>query len=120
MAQSIYAQVTGELISWPIASALVALPSLRLGAGIARLLGRLVPKTETTAISRRSLGDRRGVIIQGTARRGHPAQAKVRDGHGNLHYVRVEPIDDQVEITTGTEVMIRGGRGPVLFAFPID
>lgn len=105
---------------WWAAAAIAALPGLRLGGMVARALGRLVPRTETTAIARRSLGDRRGTIVQGTARRGHPAQARVRDGHGNLHYVRVEPIDEGVEIRTGTEVLIRNGRGPVLGAIPID
>ena len=110
----------GVLIHPILAAGIAILPGLRIGRSIARTLGRLVPKTETSAISRRSLGDRRGIITQGTARRGRPAQARVRDGHGNLHYVRVEPVDDGVEIPTGTEVLIRGGRGPVLGAIPID
>lgn len=110
----------GTQLPWWGATALAALPALRLGGWFARTLGRIVPKTETTAINRRSLGDRRGIISQGTAKRGMPAQARVRDGHGNLHYVRVEPVDDGVEIPQGTEVLIRGGRGAVLKAIPID
>ncbi|MGD1923207.1 MAG: OB-fold-containig protein [Paracoccaceae bacterium] len=100
--------------------ALAIFPALRAGRWFARTLGRLIPKTETTAINRRSLGGRVGVISQGTARRGRPAQARVLDGHGNFHFVRVEPVDDGAELTQGTEVMIRDGRGPVLFAIAID
>ena len=118
--QLVSGNVYNVLLHPVLAAAIALLPGLRIGRTVARTLGRLVPKTETSAISRRSLGDRRGVVVQGTARRGHPAQARVRDGHGNLHYVRVEPIDDGVEIPTGTVVLIRGGRGPVLGAIPID
>lgn len=118
--QSLSSMTFGALMPWWGAAAIALLPGLRIGGLFARALGRAVPKTETSAISRRSLGNRRGVIAQGTARRGQPAQARVRDGYGNLHYVRVEPVDDGVEIPTGTEVLIRGGRGPVLGAIPID
>ncbi len=118
--QVVASSALGTLLPWWAATALAALPALRLGGWFARTLGRMVPKTETTAINRRSLGDRRGIISQGTAKRGMPAQARVRDGHGNLHYVRVEPVDDGVEIPQGTEVLIRGGRGSVLKAIPID
>lgn len=60
------------------------------------------------------------MIAQGTARRGNPAQARIRDGHGNFHYVRVEPVDDGASYPQGTEVLIRDGRGPVLLALAID
>lgn len=109
----------GGAIPAGIAAIAALIPALWLGRWFARTLGRLVPKTETTAIRRRSLGGRRGIIAQGTARRGNPAQARIRDGYGNLHYVRVEPVDD-IAIPQGTEVMIRGGRGPILQAIPLD
>jgi len=112
--------IFGFLLPVWAAIAVAVVPGVWLGRGFARTLGRLIPKTETSAISRRSLGDRRGIVVQGTARRGHPAQARVRDAFGNLHYVRIEPVDDGVEIPRGTEVLIRGGRGPVLMAIPIS
>lgn len=110
----------GVLLNPILAAGAALIPGLWIGRGIARALGRMIPKTESTAITLRSLGDRRGIVVQGTARRGHPAQARIRDGHGNLHYVRVEPVDDGVEIPAGTEVMIRSARGPVLGAIPIE
>lgn len=118
--QSAASGVFGGLLPWALAVPLSVIPALWLGRGFARVLGRMVPKTESSAISRRSLGNRRGVIAQGTARRGSPAQARVRDGYGNWHYVRVEPVDDGVEIPQGTEVLIRGGRGAILGAIPLD
>lgn len=109
-------------ITLPLAAAvpLCLPPTVMAGRWFARTLARIVPKTETTAINRRSLGGRRGVIAQGTARRGNPAQARIRDGHGNFHYVRVEPVDDGASYPQGTEVLIRDGRGPVLLALAID
>lgn len=118
--QVVAGSMLGGLIPWWGATAIAALPSLWAGGLFARTLGRLIPKTESSAISRRSLGDRRAVIAQGTARRGSPAQARIRDLYGNLHYVRVEPVDDDAELPRGTEVIVMDGRGPVLFAIPID
>lgn len=109
----------GTTLTWPIAALIALIPSVHIGARFASMLGRLVPKTETSAIRRRSLGGRMGVIVQGTARRGKPAQARVRDGFGNWHYVRVEPVDDDATLPARTEVMIREGRGPILFAIAL-
>jgi hypothetical protein len=118
--QLVTMNVLGMTLPAIAAAAIAILPSLRIGRWVARVLGKAVPKTETSAISRRSLGGRLGVIAQGTASRGRPAQARIRDGHGNLHYVRVEPVDDDARYPQGTEVMIRDGRGPVLLALSID
>ena len=118
--QLVTMNVLGMTLPAIAAAAIAILPSLRIGRWVARVLGKAVPKTETSAISRRSLGGRLGVIAQGTASRGRPAQARIRDGHGNLHYVRVEPVDDDARYPQGTEVMIRDGRGPVLLALSIE
>lgn len=109
----------GTLLPWSAAVPLSLPPTIVAGRWFARTLARLVPKTETSAINRRSLGGRRGVIAQGTAQRGRPAQARIRDGYGNTHYVRVEPVDDGASYPQGTEVLIRDGRGPVLLALAI-
>ena len=117
--QSASSAVLGALLPWSAAVPLALPPAILAGRWFARTLARLVPKTETSAINRRSLGGRRGVIAQGTAERGRPAQARVRDGYGNTHYVRVEPVDDGASYPQGTEVLIRDGRGPVLLALAI-
>lgn len=100
---------------------LVALPvALGLGARLARIIGRLVPKFETTAISHRSYGGRRGVITVGTARRGHPAQARFTDGHGNTHYVMVEPLHDDQTFARGSEIAILRLQDGTLRAIGLD
>ena len=118
--QSASSAALGTLLPLFAAVPLALPPAVIAGRWFARTLARIVPKTETSAINRRSLGGRRGVIAQGTAIRGRPAQARVRDGYGNMHYVRVEPVDDGASYPQGTEVLIRDGRGPVLLALAID
>lgn len=74
----------------------------RFAIGFARLL----PQSETSALAQRSLGRRRGVVAQGTARQGYPAQVRVLDGYGNFHYLRAEPLEQDAEIAQGTEVLV--------------
>lgn len=74
----------------------------RFGAAFARML----PRTETTALSARHLGRRTGTVTQGTARRGAPAEVRVTDRHGNTHYLRAEPLRDDEEIPQGSEVLV--------------
>ena len=98
------------LLGTALPAGLVALPAAILGIGFAKRFGaafaRILPKTETTAVSERFLGRRTGVVTQGTARRGAPSEVKVTDRHGNTHYLRGEPLKDDVEIPAGTEVLV--------------
>ena len=89
-----------------LASAIATVPGVLLGSRVATWIGALFPKTTTTAISRASYGRRRGVITVGTASTGKPAQARFTDGHGNMHYAMVEPLDAQDTLPQGTEILI--------------
>ncbi len=70
------------------------------------LFARALPKTESQSVSTRTLGRRRGLVTQGTARRGNPAEVRVTDRYGNTHYVRAEPMQDHAEIAQGEEVLV--------------
>lgn len=101
------------------------LPLLVVGAGalvlglafarrFARLFGRLLPGVETSATSIQFLGGLRGVVSQGTARSGSPAEVRLFDRHGNVHHLRCEPFVVGEEIPEGTEVLTlreRQGQG---------
>jgi hypothetical protein len=89
-------------IAGPVA-ALAALPVTGVGA---RGLARIMPQDETTAVSLDTLVGKRGTITVGTARAGSPAQARVRDIHGQPHYVMVEPHDENHPIAEGEEVLL--------------
>ena len=82
----------------------------------ARGIARIIPGDETTAISLDSLVGRRGTITIGTARRGSPAQARVKDMHGQPHYVMVEPYDDEQAIGEGETVRLDRRDGNIFIA----
>ncbi|PVM91006.1 YqiJ family protein [Caulobacter endophyticus] len=94
-------------IAGPLAAA-VALPFTRVLSG---LLARILPGDETTAVSRETLVGRVAVVVTGAARVGSPAQARVRDAHGQTHYVMVEPDDDGEVFEQGTSVIIIRNAG---------
>jgi hypothetical protein len=98
-------QAVGPLSPWIAApaAALAALPVTGIGA---RGLARIMPGDETTAVSLDTLVGRRGTITVGTARRGSPAQARVRDVHGQSHYVMVEPQSDDYIFAEGETVLL--------------
>ena len=90
---------------------LAPIPAAAAGLALARqasaAFARLLPKTETTALETRQLGRTRGVVTQGTAMRGRPAEVRITDRHGNIHYLRAEPAQDGDAIPQGTEVIVR-------------
>ncbi|HYJ83528.1 MAG TPA: YqiJ family protein [Allosphingosinicella sp.] len=108
-------QLAGPLPLWIAApaAAAAALPLTGLGA---RGLARIMPGDETTAVSLDSLVGRRGTITIGTARRGSPAQARVRDVHGQVHYVMVEPYDDNHALGEGETVRLDRREGNIFIA----
>jgi len=80
----------------------VTLPIVR---SIGSWLSRVLPREETSAVSQRTFVGRVATIVIGTARRGAPAQARLRDEHGRTHYVMVEPdVDSAFE--TGRAVLL--------------
>ncbi len=104
--QGVIRSVFGAPLPWPAAVAF----TLPFGLGGARTFARafaaVLPKTETTATRAQFFGGLRGTVSQGTARRGSPAEVRLHDRHGNVHYIRAEPFEDCTEITEGTDVVI--------------
>jgi membrane protein implicated in regulation of membrane protease activity len=109
--QQIAASIVGAslplLAAIPIA-AIAAIPGTHM---ISRGLGALLPKTETTAISGDDLIGREGEIMAGTGKRGTPVQVKLRDEHGQAHYVMVEPVRDDDTLSQGQNVVITSRDG---------
>ena len=110
--QTAASALMGAPLSALLAVALVA-PLGWFGAGVfSRLLTTLVPQTETTATRVQFMGGLRGVVTQGTARRGSPAEVRLRDRHGNMHYLRCEPLRAEDVIPMGAEVLTVRRRVP--------
>ena len=91
-------------------AALAILPSAFGGLWFTRkfagVFAAILPKSESSALSIRHLGRRRGVVSQGTASRGKPAEVRVIDGHGNTHHLRAEPLRDDDVIPQGADVIV--------------
>ena len=104
--QQLAKDVMGALLpAWIAApaAALVALPATGIAA---RGLARILPRDETTAIDIEDLVGLRAEIIVGRATRGSPAKARVRDAHGQTHYVMAEPDDPAAAFAEGDEILL--------------
>ncbi len=114
--QRMVAAVIGQPGPWFLAAPLafaVALPVTRVfGRGVARIM----PRDETTAVSRDSLVGRVAVIVTGEARQSSAAQARVRDEHGQVHYVMVEPDNAADVFSQGSSVLLVRHAGAKYFA----
>jgi Protein of unknown function (DUF1449) len=101
-------------LSWAIPiAALAAIPGTHF---MTKALGAMLPKTETTAISTDDLIGRTGEIMAGVGRRGTPVQAKLRDEHGQAHYVMVEPMRDDDILRQGQAIMLSARVGAIYHA----
>ena len=83
---------------------------------IGRVIGRLLPKEESEAVSKESFIGKVAVILRGEASSGRPAEAKLKDPHGATHYLLVEPDTDDARFAAGAEVLIVARNGAVFRA----
>lgn len=114
--QRIVFEVLGVMAPWWLASPLAfaaAAPVTRLfGRGVARIM----PRDETSAVSRDTLVGRVAVIVTGEAQAGSAAQARVRDEHGQSHYIMVEPDTATDVFAQGASVLLVRRAGATFFA----
>ena len=113
--QGVVFNIIGTPLYASLASLIVLIPALFVAKVISNWVALLMPKTETSAMRMRFLGGHRGIITQGTAARNKPAEAKIKDRHGNIHYLRVEPLDDTETFAMGEDVTIIRKRGDKFF-----
>ncbi len=108
------------LFGAPLNAALAAVTMLPLSVPFvkmaAALLARMMPRDETAVISREDLIGRIAIIVTGHARKGFPAQAKLRDEFRTTHYVMVEPDEEGIELRQGEEIALMARRGVVYVA----
>lgn len=114
--QELFAGLFGAPFSAPAASAAALLAALPANAALTRAIGAVWPRDETTAVPIDALIGRRGNIAVGRASRGNPARATVRDIHGQLHNVMVEPHHDNGSFAEGEEVFLVRREGEIFYA----
>lgn len=112
--------VAGAPLSWPLASAGALMAGGLLNIGAAHGLARIMPGYESSVISTDDLLRRRGTILEGAARRGAPARAKVVDQHGQAHIIMVEPHEDRAVLRTGEQALLVRREGQLFFALAED
>lgn len=98
---------------WPLwLASLVAfalsLPVLRL---VNEVLGRVVPRDESYAVSEDSFIGKLAVVTIGTVTFERTSEAKLTDEFGRTHYVQVVSDEAGQSFREGTEVVLVGRRG---------
>ena len=92
----------------PVALSLVV--ALVGGTWLTRLFGArlatILPKNESTAVSQHSFSGQFAHITLGNAETGKPAEALLKDPHGQQHYVMVEPADPDTVLSQGSRVLL--------------
>lgn len=117
-----FQQISTALLGAPFTGIIASGVALLVGAFInsfaVKGLSRIMPSYESSIISTDDLIMRRATILEGAARRGHPARAKVVDQHKQAHYVMVEPHNDDDVIAQGETVMLVRKQDTLFFVLP--
>lgn len=104
--QQIALSSLGALLPGWIAIPAAGVAALPATGGMARIVGAIMPRDETTAIGIDQLVGLHAQIVVGTATQGSPAKARVRDFHGQVHHVMVEPDIAGARFAEGTEILL--------------
>lgn len=104
--QTVVMGVFGRNLSSAIAVPVMFVGSLLPLRAAGGAIARVIPMDETDAVTEDSFIGSVATITLGTARRGEPAEAKLRDVHGHTHYVMVEPDDPRASFAAPLEVLI--------------
>lgn len=117
--QSVWFGITASYLSAVLVSFIVLVLSLPLVRFASQGLYKVLPKDETTAIHSDTMIGMAAQIILGEARQGYPAQAKLTDQFGQVHYVMIEPDQNQI-LAQGSEVLLVSKEGTIFKAIPKD
>ena len=104
-----------HLWSW-----LAAIPAVIAAAPFTRIVGiffaRVLRQEESDAVSSDTFVGKVAVVVRGEARSGFPAEAKLSDLTGTVHYVLVEPDEADAVFPRGSEVLLVKRAGAVFRA----
>jgi hypothetical protein len=112
------AAVAGTALAWWAASIAAFAAAIPLNAFAAKGLARIMPGFETSVVSIDDLIRLRGTVLEGSARRGAPARAKVVDMHGQAHFIMIEPHDPSEAIAAGETALIVRREGNIYYVLP--
>src|SRR5262245_2551912 len=106
------------LVAAPLAFA-VSLPLVRQAS---RLVARAIPRDESYAVEIGDLVGRIGEVVVGPLDHGLPGRVRVKDVHGNLHFVAAAAAPESDELPQGAPVLLvdRDGTHFLAIAAPAD
>lgn len=115
-------QLSQTLLGTVTHGALVAIPSVIIGLTQmnwgGRFVHRFLPKDETESVSSESFIGKTVTITVGEAHLNDPAEAKLSDAFGQIHYVMVEPDDDSYYFKQGDTALIIRQQGAIYRVVP--
>lgn len=118
--QGIFSKIFTILMPGIVAIIIALLPTFILVHFIGRIISKVLPQVETTAVKINSLRGKIAEILIGTATFDNPAEAKVKDQHGKIHYVRVTPGDKEERFIQGEKVVLTKLYSGIFQAEKID
>lgn len=112
------------MTGYALPAGLAAIPAF-VGASFATRwlafgIARIIPKAETSAVSRDSFVGRTATVTLGSARSGEATQARLTDSHGQTHYVMVEPDRAADVLDEGERVLLVARKDAVFRAIRVE
>jgi hypothetical protein len=120
LTQWIAYKVTGALFPSLIASAIAIVPAIFLHGMVAKGIAKITDRDDSTAIHSDAFVGKTATIVIGQTTKGKPTQAKLKDQHGQTHYLMVEPHREEDSLQAGEEVVVVARRGSLFEVMPTD
>ena len=83
-----------------------------------RLVSFIIPREETYAVSNDDLIGRVAEVTLGPLDQGPAGRVKVRDPHGNWHFLMAKAADGHAAIPIGAQVLLVDRSGPTFLVIP--
>ncbi len=118
--QGLFSKIFTVLMPGIVAVVIALVPTFILVHFIGRLISKVLPQVETTAVKINTLKGKIAEINIGTATFDNPAEAKVKDRHGKIHYIRVIPGDREENFIQGEKVVLTKLENGIFQAEKVD
>jgi hypothetical protein len=100
-----------------VPAAVLAIPATR---NVSRLIGRIVPRDESYAVTRDDLIGLTGTISLGPVTEQEIGRVLVKDAHGNRHLTWVRAAEPGINLPTGAAVLLTERRGTEYLVIAAD
>lgn len=109
-----------NFIGTPVSGLILSIPSFFIGLTMMKALGevvsKIIPSDESDALEIKAFTNKVGVITLGVAKKETPAQCKIKDQTGKLHYFMVFPDDENDQLQQGEKVLLVRYEKPYFYA----